>query len=295
MIELELKPTEDWKPLTEATPEGHLPSAGVAHIVKAVFDAYGVHYRDALAKDWDGSWQLVTKDGKLGKRLSNYMHKKNWPNNNEKAIMDAVAQACQEGATPRLEYMITPTLKWKSGDFGDGDSCFFTWNRKYRAALQRAGAGGVLIREVTEDGQANGLARAFLVPFNGHLYMVNRYGGIPLALSNAVLDNYKDDAVREVTPVDFGMHTTTDGYVDNYFYYNGYASAFTTDPGMAAAKEPVRWPSRDLPTPTVLKQNGCKCVAVFSGRNENAVEVVCENCPFTELDWEKYRKNSHAE
>lgn len=151
--------------------EDHISKHGIEKIDTYIFE---ITMR-SLPFDFD--WRWKTPEGKLTKRIKNYMYKFFGVRLADDEVENIGNYASQFYVQDQiLYYDITDELSWKAGQFGDSNSCFWTCRSAARGMLTENG--GLAIRLwKKENNEYCGYARAWLYPLAEDIYVVfNAYG-----------------------------------------------------------------------------------------------------------------------
>ncbi len=139
--------------------------------------------------DWSWSWEVARKGeytGGLPKRIQKYAHKVHGVKL-DAGVTSEIGTLASAHRDDGVEYWFDfdSALAWKSGDFGDTGSCYFTAsaydNAKKKAALLEAKIVGM--RFFRDDQYKDGVGRillcpmqTYVVPFNGYWAPARGYG-----------------------------------------------------------------------------------------------------------------------
>lgn len=129
-----------------------------------------------LPDDWSWSWVVNKGDyrGTMPKRIASYYFKNHgirFPNSVLTEIGNIARRHSSEQKTYTFEF--ANRIDWERGDFGDGNSCWWT---SYSGAREMwTNAGGMSIRFYNESGE--GYGRAWVMHIEDQFYIVmNGYG-----------------------------------------------------------------------------------------------------------------------
>lgn len=249
----------------------------VESFYRYIWNQYGVAFADHVMSVMNNDWSLVNGEGKLATRLTNGLKKLGYPTPN--TLLDRLSRHISQAKTAGTEYCITNKLDWNMGDYGDDGSCFFTFNRRYRAYIVNAGGGAILARE---PGSQRGLGRAFLLPMNDHILMFNRTGGAQ-SFNKVLLSVLGEPFINKGNKTDVRMSADVgldDGKREIGFYTNGDTTLFgPPDKDFA----PI---NREKP----VMLDGCRCARLFNALpHQGAAE--CLACPFSQEERDRFEKN----
>jgi hypothetical protein len=116
------------------------------------------------------------------------------------------------GSTEETVYLrVTNRIDWRSGDFGDGGSCF--WQDRSHAKDMIENAGGGAIQRFTNDSYTNGESRCWIVPHKDGAVIFNAYGTLNLSQYAHLLSEEWDLAADSVSLCNFG-HTSGILYIN---------------------------------------------------------------------------------
>jgi hypothetical protein len=217
--------------------------------------------RNLLADDWSP----VNKDGKIMTRLKNMWYKK-YKTDLPEIVVNAINYYLA-GITPcPTEYRISDNLRWNRGQYGDPGSCFWSSEDGKRVNGARAvvvAMGGMALQFRDEERAArdSGLARMWLLPYNGAVWGSNLYGTVRISYAKEVLAKH------------FGT-TVEDAEVDIPRYKVPGSNAIYN---FSCYRERVIVGKPQGKTPPV--SDACACV--LEGNFYGAAGArICHNCPF---------------
>lgn len=127
-------------------------------------------YAEFFQDNFDLS-RLVTKEGKLAKRISKF-YKTNYDIVLPDTVMTGIGNIVAHHSPGGFIYDVTDTFDWRAGDFGDKGSCF--WGNRSEAKHIIADAGGLALRFFNDNGTGNG--RCWLMPKDDKWVAFNAYG-----------------------------------------------------------------------------------------------------------------------
>ena len=160
---------------------------------------YHNNYPD-LPDDWDWSWVISRGkfSGTLPKRISQYLFKEHQIKIEPKELAKLGTSLSAHTKGDEYTFDFTKNFNWKSGDFGDGGSCF--WGDRHRARDIIFDAGGCAIRfweirpkpkphcearlcmdeyrqklAVYNEGSMTGYGRSWIVPYSEGVILFNTY------------------------------------------------------------------------------------------------------------------------
>lgn len=156
------------------------------HNTESISPRWGYANRDFFPEGWD--WAIlpkgkvvirddkldsvVTLQGTLTKRIQSFywsVYRKKIPAHIVTQIGNAVG--LDDVKTRTIYWDLTNSFAWGNGDYGDSGSCFWTTTDRGNARSYIRNNGGYAIRfysngdETNPENYANGIARAFLIPF----------------------------------------------------------------------------------------------------------------------------------
>jgi hypothetical protein len=114
--------------------------------------------------------KLTTKDGKLTKRISKWV--KSLGHELSQAHLSAIGGIITHHSPGEFTYDITDQFYWRSGDFGDHGSCF--WSDRENARYMMMDNGGLALRFYDDEGKGNG--RCWVMPKGEKWVIFNAYG-----------------------------------------------------------------------------------------------------------------------
>lgn len=275
----------DWKLYAPATA---LPPQYVDLIMTRV-EMYANITRIDMTDAMEDDWSYATKKGKLYKRVKAALHKLNVPSLTAEHLLGYVDRYVRDNYMPPAYYRITRDLNWKSGDYGDAGTCFFSYYGYHRAAIVANEGGAALCRAVNIDGSiGKGIARCWLIPLAYGIGATNFYGFTNDQFSAILLNHYGDD--YKVKPALVSAHTE---YPGNDDHDEGMYNVTSYKNSMGFYLHHKEHTRRIVSGQEYhASATSCLCSVKQQGRNNgNAIPVppstyqglrVCARCPFGE-------------
>lgn len=159
-------PALPWEQTFEYTVPADLSERGKAQIQEAVQTYFEV---GPLPDTWDWSWEVPQGKGPYTGKMTSRVKTWLWKERKVKATKPVVEKLSLLGeltkrvypTTPVYSFDLTQQLDWKSGEYADSDSCFFSW-KKYVNPLVVKGGGGCLRRFRQIDGERKPAGRCYV-------------------------------------------------------------------------------------------------------------------------------------
>lgn len=224
---------------------------------------------DAIRNGLKDDWSYVNADGKLTKRIEAAFYK-HFKDKMSVYVSRRLEQLINKHYVASYYYRITDRLDWEKGEYGDGSSCFWSWNNQYRAVFVNGGGMAIIMRRALDASKmGDGMGRAFLLPHEGGIIVGNNYGPSIGHFVKVLREHLGVPEVKEAKANIQLKATFANRQYNNGFYDNGNSVALYVD----------KVPDMSYDKPAVF--DGCYCSAKFSNASTDGTRK-CENCPFTE-------------
>ena len=136
----------------------------------------------AFPDEW--SWEATNKRGTLIKRIRKWLHQHNL-SLTDKQMSELGSYIGNNTDHPKDYTFRFTTDDWKSGEFGDEGSCYWTCRKYCRPWIRKMGGGAVQFFE-----KDKGYARAWLLPCENNWILFNGYGLDTLVIAR-IIATYK--------------------------------------------------------------------------------------------------------